>query len=118
MVGSAATDSKVEEGQFGLIRDEMLWNLRVWLLKDPTAMLPPDDKLREEMIAFMWSKDLRGKIKATDTKTIKEKIRRSPDRLMALALTFAPVARSDDKSVRQKSYLKTDKTPRRVGLGM
>ena len=78
-------------GDFYSIRDYMLWQLREWLRTDKGAMLPPVKELREELMVPTYGKEKRtGRLKVTDSETIKEKVGRSPDHMMALGLTFAP----------------------------
>lgn len=80
-----------EEVIFHIMRDRMLWSLREWLRTDSTSMLPPDELLKEELIAPTYSKDeKKGEIRVMDSKTLKEILGRSPDRLSSLALTFVP----------------------------
>jgi hypothetical protein len=89
MVASAPTE-KTELGEFALLRDQLLWALREWLKSDPGAMLPPDADLLDELHALSYDTDgAGGKLRVTQTKVLRELLGRSPDRLMALALTFA-----------------------------
>lgn len=89
-VASAPTFD-TEMGKFGILRDQLWWALREWLRTDPGAMLPPDELLCEELEKPNYAiKD--GKIKVSDKDTLRELLRRSPDRADALALTFAPAA--------------------------
>lgn len=88
-----SVDPEEEPGQFDNVRSEMLWNFREWLRTDKGAMLPPEDFLLEEMRATSYEKiPVSGRIRVSSTDTISEKLpkRRSPDDLMAAALTFAP----------------------------
>ncbi|MEM7345429.1 MAG: hypothetical protein AAF485_14405 [Chloroflexota bacterium] len=41
----------VEEGEFHLLRDQLWWLTREWLRTDPGAMLPPDERLLEDLNA-------------------------------------------------------------------
>lgn len=93
-----------ELGEFGIIRDQMLWAVREWLRTDPAAMLPPSDRLRQQMLSLTYQ-NKKGKLKITDTDTIKEKIGHSPDELMSLALTFAPQGMVTDKSLGVGNYI-------------
>jgi hypothetical protein len=88
MVTSSPTYQS-EMGEFGLLRDQLWWSLREWLRTAP-AMLPPDERLEEELGAATYQV-VRGKIKVMDKDTMREVLRRSPDRADALALTFAPI---------------------------
>jgi len=82
-----------EHAKFGILRDQILWEVRVWLKEDPTAMLPPNDKLLQELELLTYEED-NGKIRIMPTDKIRSLIGRSPDDLMALALTFSPRERS------------------------
>jgi hypothetical protein len=88
MVGSSPT-VKTEMGEFALLRDQLLFAVREWLRTDAGAMLPPDEMLRRELVAWHYDTDKPdGKIRCTSTKKLKADLGRSPDRLMALAMTF------------------------------
>lgn len=81
---------EVEEGEFDRMRDQLWWYVRCWLRHSPTAMLPPDELLCEELTTPTYVVD-RGKIKVLkkDGKGgLREKLRRSPDRAEALMMTF------------------------------
>lgn len=84
-VASAATEPS-ELGEFGILRDQLLWSIRDWLRNDLT-MLPPDSDLIEELTILTYAVD-RGKVRVMKTDDIKDLLKRSPDRLMALAMTF------------------------------
>jgi hypothetical protein len=77
----------VEEGEFTHMRDQLWWMLREWLRHDGDAMLPPDEKLIEELSTPTYSTQS-GKIKVMKKDEMKELLGRSPDRAEALALTF------------------------------
>lgn len=75
--------------EFGALRDQLWWAVREWLRNDPGAMLPPDDELRDELLAATYV--IKGKsVKVLDKPGMKVLLRRSPDRADALCLTFAP----------------------------
>lgn len=75
--------------EFGTLRDQLWWAVREWLRTDPGAMLPPDEELRDELLAATY--ETKGKsLKVLDKPAMKELLRRSPDRADALCLTFAP----------------------------
>jgi hypothetical protein len=78
---------EVEEGEFTHMRDQLWWMLREWLRHDQSAMLPPDEKLIEELSAPTYSVTS-GKIKIMKKDDMKELLGRSPDRAEALGLTF------------------------------
>jgi hypothetical protein len=85
-VASAPTE-KTELGEFGTLRDQLWWACREWLRTDPGAMLPPDEHLIEELQTPTY--EVRnGKVKVMDKATMRELLKRSPDRADALCLTF------------------------------
>lgn len=88
MVASSPTE-ETEMGEFGLLRDQLWWAVREWLRTDKGAMLPDDEELIEELITATYE-PVRGMIKVMDKKTMKEILKRSPNRADALCLTFAP----------------------------
>lgn len=85
-VASAPTE-KTELGEFGILRDQLWWACREWLRTDPGAMLPPDEQLIEELLTPTYEAT-KGKIRVMDKSTMRELLRRSPDRADALCLTF------------------------------
>jgi phage terminase large subunit len=89
MVASSPT-IRTEQGEFNILRDQIWWAMREWLRTDPGAMLPPDERLCEELATPTYSVD-RGKIRVMTKDVIKELLRHSPDRADSLALTFAPI---------------------------
>ncbi len=80
--------TKTEQGEFRRLRDQMLWAVREWLRTDVSAMLPPDEELLEELAVPTYSVE-GGKIEVMKKDDMKEVLKRSPNRLDALALTFA-----------------------------
>lgn len=78
---------EVEEGEFTHMRDQLWWMLREWLRHDLDAMLPPDDKLIEELQTAKYSV-VNGKIKIMKKDEMRELLSRSPDRAESLSLTF------------------------------
>lgn len=92
MVASAPTVA-TEQGQFGILRDQIWWAVREWLRTDIGAMLPPDERLLEELGIPTYA-TAKGLIKVMAKDVMKELLGRSPDRADALALTFAPRVRS------------------------
>lgn len=76
-----------ELGEFKIMRDQLLWMLREWLKNDPGAMLPPDEILDEELRCPTYSV-VSGKVQVMKKEDMKELLKRSPDRMDALALTF------------------------------
>lgn len=83
----------LDKPQFQTVADEGWWNLREWLRTDPTAMLPNDPLLREELIYPKYTKS-RGKIVVCGEDQVElrkgfmRKLRRSADRASSLMLTF------------------------------
>ncbi len=88
-VASAPT-TRSEEGEFEQLRDQLYWSVREWLRTDPGAMLPPSENLIEELTTPTYHKTRKGKIKVMEKVVMRELLRRSPDELDSLALTFAP----------------------------
>jgi phage terminase large subunit len=78
---------RAEIGEFGTLRDEIWWRCREWLRADPTAMLPNDEKLFGELLVVTYEVK-NGKIRIMPKDTMKELLRRSPDRADSLTLTF------------------------------
>jgi hypothetical protein len=85
-VASAPTE-KTELGEFGTLRDQLWWAFREWLRVDPGAMLPPDGLLLEELQTPTYEVK-NGNVKVMDKATMRELLKRSPDRADALCLTF------------------------------
>jgi len=85
-VASSPTQ-KTDMGEFQILRDQLWWACREWLRADPGAMLPPDEYLIEELLVPTY--EIRnGKIRVMPKDTMRELLRRSPDRADALCLTF------------------------------
>lgn len=82
-----------EKAKFGTIRDQMWWEVRMWLKEDHTAMLPPDDRLRQELEIITYEED-KGKIRVMSKDKMRSLLGRSPDRGDSLCLTFAPRERA------------------------
>ena len=87
-VASSPTE-RTEMGEFGILRDQIWWACREWLRTDPGAMLPPDEMLVEELQTPTYEV-VNGKIRVMKKITMRELLRRSPDRADSLCLTFAP----------------------------
>lgn len=88
-VASSPT-ATTEAGVFGILRDQLWWEVREWLRRDEGAMLPPDRELVEELGIPTYTV-AKGVIKVMAKETMRELLGRSPDRADALALTFAPL---------------------------
>ena len=86
MVASSPTE-KSDLGEFGVLRDQLWWTVREWLKTDPGAMLPPDEKLLEELSVPEY--EIRGgKVKVMAKDTMRKHLARSPDKADALCLAF------------------------------
>lgn len=84
---AASPTERTELGEFERLRDQIWWSCREWLRTDPGAMLPPDEMLLEELATPTY--EVRnGKIKIMAKDTMRELLKRSPDRADALCLTF------------------------------
>lgn len=80
---------QTEMGEFVMLRDQLWWSVREWLRTDGSAMLPPDERLIEELLTPTYEVP-KGKIQVMKKDLMRELLKRSPDRADALALTFAP----------------------------
>ena len=85
-VASKPTE-RTELGEFYILRDQLCWAVREWLRVDPGAMLPPDEVLLEELLTPTYAVE-NGKVRVMKKDTMRELLKRSPDRADALALTF------------------------------
>jgi hypothetical protein len=86
--------SEMEMGSFYSLRDELWWNMREWLRTNPAAMLPDDPLLITELATPTYDTfSVKGKIKISNKKIMRERLHRSPDRADALCLTFMPLLR-------------------------
>ncbi len=85
-VASSPTQ-KTEQGEFQILRDQLWWACREWLRTDPGTMLPPDELLIEELQTPTYEIS-KGKIRIMQKNTMRELLKRSPDRADALCLTF------------------------------
>ena len=87
MVASSPTE-KTEMGEFGVLRDQLWWSVREWLRADPGAMIPPNERLIEELSVPEY--EIRGgKVKVMDKEQMRKELGRSPDDADSLCLTFA-----------------------------
>lgn len=85
-VASSPTQ-RTEMGEFQIMRDQLWWLCREWLRTDPGSTLPPDELLLEELLIPTYEVE-RGKIRIMKKSTMREILKRSPDRADALCLTF------------------------------
>ena len=74
------------------------------LRADPDAMLPPDEQLCEELAIPTCSTDT-GKIKVMDKPTMRELLKRSPDRADALCLIFSPAGFAAGLDLTQGNFI-------------
>lgn len=100
--GCSAVSVKVAEkpitscelGKFRQLRDELYWRLREWLRTDPGAMLPPDDRLIQQLLIPTYSVT-NGHIKimpknSTEGRVcMRDLLKYSPDEMEGLVMTFA-----------------------------
>lgn len=85
-VASSPTET-TELGEFRILRDQLWWACREWLRTDPGAMLPPDEQLIEELQTPTY--EVRnGRVEVMKKETMRDLLKRSPDRADALCLTF------------------------------
>jgi len=88
--GSRAPTRQPEDagGEYKIYRDQLLWSVREWLRLDPTAMLPDDDQLEDDLLALTYT-TIGGQLRVLAKEEVKKILQRSPDKGDALALTFA-----------------------------
>ncbi len=90
---------------FANMRAYLYWKVREWL--NPKngfqAALPPDDEFMEEATSTRWAFQSDGSIIIEKKELIKEKLKRSPDKMDALANTFYPYdfGMGNDKKILQ-----------------
>src|SRR4030065_152772 len=85
--GEALIPSKQVQGQSIGINHTLGSDTR-GLMTDPSAMLPPNEELIEELSAPTYDTDS-GKIEVMKKADMKEILKRSPNYLDCLAMTFA-----------------------------
>ncbi len=89
---TAKPSDEDKKAEFFQLRDQMYWAARTWLRDDPSAMLPDEDRLIEELrVPTHGLKN--GKVYIMSKDKMKKELRRSPDDLEAFVLTFAPPPR-------------------------
>lgn len=86
--------TKTEMGEFQILRDQLWWACREWLRTDPGAMLPPNEKLLEELAVPAYEV-IGGKIRVMKKATMRELLKRSPDAADSLILTFNDIGIQD-----------------------
>lgn len=84
---------KTDKGDFKILRDQLWYALAYWLKNDNGAMLPPDGLLKDELLAVDYEVK-NGKFIVTPKDELRKRLKRSPDRADALALSFAPFERA------------------------
>jgi len=85
---SAKPTEKTEMGEFASLRDQLWWAVREWLRSDRGSMLPPNERLYEELSVPEY--EIRnGKVKIMEKEKMRKELGRSPDDADALCLTFA-----------------------------
>lgn len=84
--GGGATKT-CELGDFANLKAELYFEVRE-ALKNGELMLPPDQLLIQELIAYSYDIDDKGKVVVTKKKVIRDLIKRSSDRSDALALSY------------------------------
>lgn len=89
---------------FANMRAYLYWKVREWL--DPRnnfqPAVPPDDEFLQEATSTKWMFQSDGSIIIEKKEVIKEKIKRSPDKIDALANTFYPYDyEGDDRKILQ-----------------
>jgi hypothetical protein len=91
---------RTEIGEFFSLREQLWWAVREWLRTDVGSMLPPDEKLVEELRTPTYWVDDRGKIRIMKKDVIRDLLKRSCDRADSLCLTFAPHRRAKVRRLR------------------
>ena len=68
-------------------RAESYWRLRK-LLEEGAITLPPDPKLRDELLAIRWSVTPTGAVRIESKDDLRPRLGRSPDRADALVMCW------------------------------
>jgi hypothetical protein len=76
-----------ELGDFANLKAELYFEVRE-ALRTGTMLLPPDEMLIQELLAYSYDVDDRGKVTVTRKSVIRELIKRSSDRADSLALSY------------------------------
>lgn len=74
-----------EYGAFEQLRDELYFRVKTFIESD-YSMIPDDQELKDELSALTF--EVNKALKVTEKKKLKKTLRRSPDKLDSLALTF------------------------------
>lgn len=103
--GAAGLTDLTGQYTFANMRAYLYWKVREWLNPKNNYLpaLPPDDELLEELTATRWAFQSNGSILMEKKDLVKQRIKRSPDKMDALANTFYPYDYSigDDKRIMQ-----------------
>lgn len=84
---SFAPTYRTELGEFQNMGDQLAWEVREWLRTSKQAMLPPDERLIEQLQVLTYEVR-KGKLAVMDKATVKDIIGHSPDEFDSLAMTF------------------------------
>ena len=76
-----------ELGDFANLKAELYFEVRE-ALRTGTMLLPPDEMLIQELLAYSYDVDDKGKVTVTKKSVIRELIKRSSDRADSLALSY------------------------------
>ena len=87
VITAARPTTKVELGEFRIMRDQLWWACREWLRTDPGAMIPDDPDLVQELLCPTFEV-INGRIQIMRKADMRDLLKRSPDRADALCLTF------------------------------
>lgn len=80
---------KSKELMFNRLRDYLWYHMKE-MLEDEEIILPPDDELTADLVAFKWTTTSTGKVMIEEKKEVKKRLGRSPDTADAVILSFAP----------------------------
>lgn len=78
---------RTEIGDFLIIRDQLWWMCREWLRTDSSSMLPPNEKLVEQLATPTYKVE-NGKIRVMKKDIMRELLGYSPDEAESLILTW------------------------------
>ena len=83
--------------EFANMRAYLHWKMREWLnpKNNFQPAVPPDDQFMAEVTSTKWKFQSNGKIIIESKDDIKEKIKRSPDKMDAVANTFYPYSTNE-----------------------
>lgn len=84
---SQSPRGRTKKEKFANLRAECYWNLREWLIHDPSVMLPDNEFVRQAMGVITYEQTPKG-ILLLNKRAIRKRLGRSPNELDALAQTF------------------------------